>query len=44
MLAGLLSWLALIARSEKAKDVEILVLRHEVTALRRRNSRPTLTY
>ncbi|MCU1661526.1 MAG: hypothetical protein JWR58_1591, partial [Pseudonocardia sp.] len=29
-LARILSWLALIARSDAAKDVEILVLRHEV--------------
>ena len=26
----MLSWLALLARSDAAKDVEILVLRHEV--------------
>jgi hypothetical protein len=30
MLARVLSWLALLARSHAAKDVEILVLRHEV--------------
>ncbi|MBV8995347.1 MAG: hypothetical protein JO287_16990, partial [Pseudonocardiales bacterium] len=28
-------WLRLLARSAAAKDVEILVLRHEVTVLRR---------
>ncbi|MDQ3760689.1 MAG: hypothetical protein M3460_03060 [Actinomycetota bacterium] len=33
----LLSWLLLLARSSAAKDVELLVLRHEVTALRRRH-------
>jgi putative transposase len=38
-----LSWLALLARTDTAKDVEILVLRHEVAVLRRTNSRPTLT-
>jgi hypothetical protein len=38
-----LSWLALLARSDTAKDVEILVLRHEVAVLRRTNPRPTLT-
>jgi len=30
MLARVLSWQALLARSNTAKDVEILVLRHEV--------------
>ena len=29
LLARVLSWLALLARSDAAKDVEILVLRHE---------------
>jgi putative transposase len=40
MLARVLSWLALLARSDAAKDVEILVLRHEVAVLRRHNPRP----
>ena len=44
MLARVLSWLALLARSDAAKDVEILVLRHEVAVLRRTNSRPTMTW
>ena len=43
MLAHVLSWLALLARTDAAKDVEILVLRHEVTVLRRHNPRPALT-
>jgi len=30
ILARVLNWLALAARSDAAKDVEILVLRHEV--------------
>jgi hypothetical protein len=30
MLARVLSWLVLLARSDAAKDVEILTLRHEV--------------
>jgi putative transposase len=34
-LIRVLSWLALLACSDAAKDVEILVLRHEVAVLRR---------
>jgi putative transposase len=41
MLARVLSWLTLLARSDVSKDVEILVLRHEVAVLRRHNCRPT---
>ena len=44
MLARVASWLALLARADAAKNVEILVLRHEVTVLRRTNQRPTLTW
>jgi hypothetical protein len=33
-------WLGLFARSAAVKDIEILVLRHEVTVLRRQVSRP----
>ena len=44
MLARVLSWLALLARSDAAKDVEILVLRHEIAVLRRGNPRPALTW
>ena len=43
-LARVLSWLALLARSDTAKDIEILVLRHEVAVLRRHNPRPALTW
>ena len=44
MLARVLSWLALLARSDAAKDAEILTLRHEIAVLRRTNPRPTLTW
>jgi putative transposase len=44
MLVRLLSWLAVLARSDTAKDVEILILRHEVAVLRRTNTRPMLTW
>src|SRR3954469_8722103 len=44
MLARVLSWLALLARSDAAKNAEILTLRHEVAVLRRANVRPTLTW
>jgi hypothetical protein len=33
-------WLALLVRSDAAKDVEILVLRHEIAVLRRQAARP----
>ena len=33
-------WLALLARSGTSKDVEILVLRHEIAVLRRQVARP----
>ena len=33
-------WLGLLARSAAAKDIEILILRHEVMVLRRQVSRP----
>ena len=44
VLGRVLSWLVLLARSDAAKDAEILVLRHEVAVLRRTNQRPTLTW
>jgi putative transposase len=37
MLVRVLSWPALLARADAAKDAEILLLRHEVAVLRRTN-------
>ena len=44
MLVRVLSCLALLARSDTAKDVEGLTLRHELAVLRRTNPRPTPTW
>ena len=44
MLVRVLGWLALLARSDAAKDVEILTLRHEVAVLRRTNPRPSMSW
>jgi putative transposase len=40
----LLSWLLLLACSSAAKDVELLVLRHEVAVLRRTTRKPRLDW
>jgi hypothetical protein len=37
-------WLALLARSDRAKDAEILILRHQVAVLRRQAKTPRLSW
>jgi hypothetical protein len=44
ILIGLLGWLALLGRTSSSKDIELLVLRHEVAILRRTNPRPRLDW
>ncbi|MDT5221801.1 MAG: hypothetical protein QOF15_3906, partial [Mycobacterium sp.] len=43
MLLPVPRWLALLTRSHASKDIEILVLRHEVALLRRQTPPPRLT-
>ena len=43
-LVRVLSWLALLAGSDTAKDAEILTLRHEVAVLGPTNPRPTMSW
>ena len=37
-------WLALLARPDRAKDAEILLLRHQVSVLQRQVSKPVLSW
>jgi putative transposase len=44
MFVRLTGWAALLARSSASKDAELLVLRHEVSVLRRQYPRPKLDW
>ena len=40
----LLGWIVLHTRSDATKDIEILVLRHQLAVLRRRTPRPRMSW
>ena len=44
MFSKLLGWLVLRTRSDSSKDIEILVLRHQLAVLQRRTPRPRTTW
>src|SRR5512132_3802122 len=44
ILIGLLNWLALLGRATSSKNIELLVLRHEVAVLRSTNPKPRLDW
>jgi putative transposase len=44
MLLKLLSWIVLRARSDTTKEIEILVLRHQLAVLQRRTPRPRISW
>jgi hypothetical protein len=44
MLTKLLGWMVLHARSDTTKEIEILVLRHQLAVLRRRTRRPRMSW
>src|SRR3954465_7592669 len=44
MFTKLLGWIVLRARSDTTKDIEILVLRHELAVPQRRTPRPRISW
>ena len=44
MFAKLLGWIVLHTRSDTTKDIEILVLRHQLAVLQRRTPRPRMSW
>ena len=44
MFSKLLGWIVLHTRSDTTKDIEILVLRHQLAVLRRRTPRPRMSW
>jgi putative transposase len=44
LVAKLLSWMVLRARSDAANEIEILVLRHQLAVLQRRTPRPRFSW
>jgi putative transposase len=44
MFSKLLGWIVLRARSDTSKEIEILVLRHQLAVIQRRAPRPRLSW
>ncbi len=44
MFSKLLGWIVLRTRSDATKDIEILVLRHQLAVLQRRTPRPRMSW
>ena len=44
MFSKLLSWIVLRTRSDTSKEIEILVLRHQLAVLQRRTTRPRMSW
>jgi hypothetical protein len=40
----LLRWLIMLGRATSSRDIELLILRHEVAVLRRTNPKPRLNW